>query len=68
MVKHSAKKSLKIEGILELNGKNYYVLSKSVLEEILELIEDIHDIKVARKRKGRPSVSLAELEEMLTDS
>jgi len=44
------------------------VLSKSVLEEILELIEDIHDIKVARKRKGGPSVSLAELEEMLTDS
>jgi hypothetical protein len=60
-----AKKSLKIEGILELNGKDYYILRKSVLEEILELIEDIHDIKVARKRKGGPSVSLAELEEIL---
>ena len=39
MNKKSALRKLKIDGILEISRKNYYVVKKEVLEEILELVE-----------------------------
>ena len=65
MNKKSRLRKLKIDGILEISRKNYYVVKKEVLEEILELVEDIYDIKIARQRLGKPSVSLEEFERTL---
>ena len=45
---------------LKLEGKSYYILPESVFQEMLELIEDIHDNKVCDERMDEKGISLTE--------
>jgi len=65
MGKKNLIKDLRIDGVLEIKNKEYYIVKKEIMEEILELIEDAHDIKIARERLGKPSVSLSEAKRSL---
>lgn len=55
------KNQVKIDGVLEIGKKDYYVVEKESLDELLELIEDLHDVKIAKSRIGSPSITLEEL-------
>ncbi len=50
-MKTNVLKELKIDSILEAGNKDYYIIKKEVVEEILKDIEDSYDIKIAGEIK-----------------